>query len=153
MIKHLCFVLLLAGIFSVSCNRSCSIPRPTIHFTNYDSARLNVVIVKAYSKNAAYPELISTAYYSSGSNNYYSNYDTIRIDSVYQNIVLEKYYDYRISIPGTGREYYIRNITVNEDKSKDQQCTSSWSCYVDDVLQRRVVIPISNQPANIDITL
>lgn len=133
-----------------ACNRFCTRPQPAIKFTNYDSATLESVIVRAYSKNANQPELMSTTYYSSRR---YTSYDTITIDTSYQNIILEYYYDYTVTIPATGRVYSIKKININEDKGRDIECTSSWSYYLNDSLYNRAVVPVRNHPSYINITL
>src|SRR4051812_29846057 len=95
----LLFVVLISVVIAdCNCKHVCTNSAPQIKFVNYDTASLNVIVVKQYNNNGAFNDLQHTTTYVRGIS---TGPDSLRLDT--NVIYLEYFNDYVIQTPATGK--------------------------------------------------
>ena len=135
-------VILLSSTLLLDCNcsRVCNSPMPGLKFVNFDSATLNVVILKLYNDNGQFNSLQHTYVYTSNRSalSYPTSSDTIGFDT--SGIVITYSTDYSIEIPAAGRTWYLRNVGMQVVKM-NTECTNGLKYYLNDTLHTIPPIP------------
>ncbi len=139
-------ILLFTYLGADSCKVSCRAPVVWAHFSGFDSAETEVVVVKEFQKDGSFSSVVDTFVYSSAlPTSYFSQHgDTVPFSGYLPNSFNIRYeYDCEIDIPATGAVYKVTAISFGKESTAntDEGCTSSMSCYVNGKLQHT---PFSN---------